>query len=362
MAANTPITDDEKRAPSVFDVAREAGVSHTTVGLVLKGDPGGRVSLPTRDRVNEAVRKLSYRPNRLAKSLARGRTFTVGMTLPFSNSNFHGEIVLGVQDALRENNYRLIVVHTDDGNGASEEDLVEFFVQQRVEALVCFRPNRTVIVPAWLQTLREVRIPAVMVDDSTYQDIVDCVISDDQHAMDMAIDHLVGLGHRRIALLKLEYSTTPARDRLTGYHHALKQHGLEYALSIETQPQWTDEMVAERLLPLLRSPDAPTALVCMNDYQLKDLLTNKEDYGVKIPDDISIIGYGNTELSCLAKLTTVEQYPRNMGRIAGERILAKIQNPSTPCETLIAPTGLVIRRSTRSIQAERQGLRQGEIL
>jgi LacI family transcriptional regulator len=344
MASSRSITKSSSpRRPSVFDVAREAGVSHTTVGLVLNGRAGSRVAEPTRKRVNDAVERLSYRPNRMARTLAHGRSYTVGLTLPWSGSVFHGQIVVGAQQELRENGYRLLVVHTDL-QGVGEGEVVEFLLEHQVDAMICFRPHAAEAMPLWLDTLTSRRTPAVMVDDATFAEYMDCVVSDDISGMEQAIDHLVALGHERILLYETCWQTTPSGDRPLGYENALSKHGLSYRCRIDATNMTSGELT-DSINDRVRSANPPTAIICVNDWMFEDFLVNDHSPN-RVPSEVSIVGYGNTELARLARMTSVDQSPLEMGREAGRLLLNRLDNPDRPFQIKTCPTSLIVRSST----------------
>lgn len=360
MPATKKRTTGAPRKPSAFDVAREAGVSQTTVSFVMNGRDEQGVSEETRIRVLSAVQKLGYRPNRLARGLAFGRTQTIGVLLPFLNSDFVSQLVEGLRLALEKNGYRLLIVYT--GNQAETEiELIEFCLQHRVDGLICFRSPKRETMPRWLQTIETERVPAIMIDDLTYCDQIDCVASDDLAGMDAAVRHLYDLGHRRIALVTSDWTISPSQDRTAGYEQAIKRLGLNYDVRIETLHNQDKEDVAREMDTLLESPQPPTAFVAINDYMLEAFLASRAHRRYRIPADVALVGYGNNNMCRLFKLTSVDQHPLLMGQRAGERLLERIRKPSMPVEKIITPTDVVVRASTcEKIPQSEQQNKNGE--
>jgi DNA-binding LacI/PurR family transcriptional regulator len=331
------------RKPSAFDVARVAGVSQTTVSFVLNDRDGQSISEGTRRRVLDAVKELGYRPNRLARGLAHGKTDTVGLLLPFLNSEFHEMVVMGLQEALQENGYRLLFAYTAL-QADTDDSMVDFLLQHRVDAMVCFSSG-TVLgsMPRWLQVLEDEAIPAVIIDDKRFGSRFDCVVSDDRHGMKLAVQHLYDFGHRRVALFSAEWESSPVVDRCQGFENAMRELGMEVAEGIVVTNNISKDAASEIIERAMVSADGPTAFVSISDYVYEHFIMARREC---IPDRISLIGYADSYLSRLAGLTSVSQHPKLMGRAAGERLARRIEQPGLAPVIEHTQTSLTIRNST----------------
>ncbi|HEY3331679.1 MAG TPA: LacI family DNA-binding transcriptional regulator [Capsulimonadaceae bacterium] len=335
-----------KRKPNVFDVARLAGVSQTTVSFVLNGSTSPRISEATSRRVHEAVKQLGYRPNTLARSLAHGKTLTVGLVLPCFDDDFHGRIVKECQNRLAENGYQLLFVHAAIGS-AAEARMVEFLLQHRVDAIACFVHSATTyVLPEWLRTINSAGIPAVVIDNMTSPDQADSVCSDDMAGMDTVVEHLYGLGHREIAILAAKWPEDLVPIKVKGFEAAMRQRGLTPRLVAEDVTSPSSALFSAEMLRLMGSPNPPTAFVAHNDYQFEDFLQNHAGRDVRVPEEISLVGYGDSYLSRMMRLTTVGQQPDLTGRTVAERLLDRLENPQAPAKRTEIPTELLVRGST----------------
>jgi len=345
MPASKSETNQKHRKPSAFDVAREAGVSQTTVSFILNRRQGQIISDSTRDRVMEAVNRLGYRPNTLASSLAKGKTHTVGLLLPIINNDFHAGIVNSLQGVLHEHGYRLMIVYLQPQID-SETAMVELFLQHRVDALAMIGRSKTSgSSPEWLPAVQSQNAPFVVIDDCTFDGQVDCVVSDDFDGMNQAIQHLFDLGHRRIGMLAEGSKLVTYRDRTEGYHRARTRLGLDHNTVINIEKQSPAEKT-NKIEAALAAPDAPTAFVTYNDYVYEDLFMNRSKRPWRIPEDLSVVGYGNQYLARFCGMTSVHQHPDILGRAAGERLLKRLAQPELGPETLWIPVSLTVRETT----------------
>ncbi|MDR3707441.1 MAG: LacI family DNA-binding transcriptional regulator [Capsulimonadaceae bacterium] len=348
MAVDTGVEVEKrkKRKPNVFDVARVAGVSQTTVSFVLNGSTTPRISDATTKRVLAAVEQLGYRRNTLARSLAHGKTMTVGMVLSSLDDDFHGVILRTCQERLDEQGYQLLYVQAASGS-AREALMVQFLLEHRVDAVICFAHEySTYIVPEWLSGMRDEGVPGVMIDSTRFASMIDSVGSDDIDGMYKAMKHLYDLGHRRIALVSDNWQPDLVPDRISGYDLAIERLGIDYNVQVGSDRRMNDIEKSAEMARLLDGPEPPTAFVTYNDYTFEYFLMNYAGTRFRVPEDVSLVGYGNLYLSRFAKLTSVGQRPEEIGRVAAECVLARLKNPDRPLRKVEIETELVVRSST----------------
>ncbi len=325
------------RRPRLQDVATEAGVSTASASLVLRGAPGP--SAATRERVLEAAARLGYRPDRAASSLARRRSRLIGIVMDVGNT-FHAQLVEDVHEAADEHGYDLVlstVTRTRDENRA-----VETLLDSRCEALVLLGSE----APAARLSALDRQLPVVAVGRPVPSAGVDVVRAADDEGVALAVDHLVGLGHRRIAHIEGARSTT-AHYRRTGYEKAMHRHGLSAEIVVEPG-DFTEDGGYRAAGALLRRDARPTAIFAPNDLVATGALSAADELGMTVPADLSIVGYDNTHLAAIRhiSLTSVDQPRRDMGRVAAELLTARIGDPSRhPRQNLVVPH-LVVRSTT----------------
>lgn len=346
MAAETDETARKKRKPNVFDVARLAGVSQTTVSFVLNNRGTPRIPEETTKRVMDAVAQLGYRRNTIARSLAHGKTMTVGMVLSSFDGDFHGVIMRTCQAVLAEQGYQLLFMYAEPGS-AKEAKIIQFFLEHRVDAMLCFAHDYSVyVVPEWLADIRDEGIAGVLIDSVQFADRIDSVGSNDIEGMCKAVKHLYDLGHRKICLMSQDWDEDLLPDRIRGYDIARQRLGLEYDVRVEMPRQSTASDVSAEMARILESSDSPTAFVTFNDYYFEDFLMNYAGARFRVPEDVSLVGYGNLYLSRFAKLTSVSQHPEAIGRSAAECILSRLAQSDQPPRKIEIEPELVVRSST----------------
>jgi DNA-binding LacI/PurR family transcriptional regulator len=322
--------------PTIRNVAERAGVSKSLVSLVMRGSP--HVSERRRQAVLQAARELGYRPNAVARSLVEGRTRLIGAIVADLHNPFFAEFLDGLQESLHGAGLRMLV-----GSGRwdplFEAEAVEAFLEMRVDGLVLLS-----VVP---ESLKEAAasVPVVLVGERDVHGI-DIVVDDDELGASLAVDHLVELGHRRIAHIEGARSTT-AHYRRAGYEKAMHRHGLSAEIVVEPG-DFTEDGGYRAARSLLRRDARPTAIFAPNDLVATGALSAADELGMTVPADLSIVGYDNTHLAAIRhiSLTSVDQPRRDMGRVAAELLTARIGDPSRhPRQNLVVPH-LVVRSTT----------------
>lgn len=340
-SGSSPAARDEGRAapapkPTIRNVAERAGVSKSLVSLVMRGSP--HVSERRRQAVLQAARELGYRPNAVARSLVEGRTRLIGAIVADLHNPFFAEFLDGLQESLHGEGLRMLV-----GSGRwdplFEAEAVEAFLEMRVDGLVLLS-----VVP---ESLKEAAasVPVVVVGE---RDVVgvDIVVDDDELGASLAVDHLVELGHRRIAHIEGTRSTT-ARYRRAGYEKAMHRHGLADEIVVESG-DFTEDGGYRAACSLLRRAARPTAIFAPNDLVATGALSAADEFGMGVPADLSIVGYDNTHLAAIrhVSLTSVDQPRRDMGRVAAELLAARIGDLSRPTRQNLVVPHLVVRSTT----------------
>jgi DNA-binding LacI/PurR family transcriptional regulator len=330
------------------DVAREAGVSRALVSLVMRERPN--VSEERRRRVLAAAAKLGYRPNAMARSLASRRTKTVGVILDDLRNPFFAEIAGGVEELASEAGYQLLLAA--GGRQARRERVaLDALLEHRVSGIILVSPR----MPAGDIAAAAAEAPLVIVGRSVRGVDADSVLINEAHGAGLVLDHLIGLGHERIAHVD-GGSGAGGPQRRAAYLRIMRAHRLaRHALVIPGD--FTEEAGVSAAGELLRRAELPTAIFAANDMVAAGLLGGLDRAGVQVPDDVSIVGYDNISIAHLAhvSLTTVDQPRTEMGRLALELLLDRIDNRRANEVRLIEPS-LVVRSTTappRTVAAPR---------
>ena len=325
------------RRPTVVDVARAASVSVGTVSNVVSG--ARNVRPETRERVELAIAELGFRPNTIARALIRRRTQTVGMVIPDVTNPFFSDLIWEVERALTEADYAVVFGNSANDPGR-ERRYLEAFLGRRVDALV-------VVVTAGvdLDLVRALaaEVPTVFIDRLVPRD-VECVVGDNDAGMRLVVDHLVGLGHRRLALVNGDEGLDTARAREAGVEAALARHGLE--LAARSSGSFTLESGDAQAQELLAA--APTAILAANDLLAMGALAAAARAGFSVPDELSVSGYDDIAYAAFTSppLTTVRQPAGTMGEEAVRLLLARLDGDESPPRRVVVEPELRARAST----------------
>jgi len=327
--------------PTILDVAAKSGMSKSLVSLALSGSP--KVSDDSKKKILKAAKDLGYRPNAAARSLAARRSKTLGVLILDLHNPVSAEIVDAVQAEIRQYGYSSLLVTGGDDPDLEKAE-IDTLLQFQIEGLILISHRLT---PEALKAIAT-EVPTVTV---TREDIevahMDSVCNDDVAGSQIAVDHLVGLGHSNIVCLS-GGDNPVSISRAEGYKQAMKRHGLTEKTQI-VSGGLTDTAgykAAQKALGL-----SPTALVVANDIAAVGAIAAIEESGLRVPEDISVIGYDGIRLGGLrsVNLTSVAQPLAELGRLAAKRIIERIEKPNSKSQQIRVTSELVVRGTTRAI-------------
>lgn len=312
--------------PTIVDVARAAGVSKSLVSAALRGEAG--VSAASRERIAEAADRLGYRTNGWAQRLVSGRSDLVGVLLTDLRNEYHTDIVNGIEDAAHEAGFGVILTH-----GRRDRTLL----RGRLQSLIDLGVDAIIAVTGHLDAAElspaASRVPLVVVGrPESVPDSAGWVRNDDELGARLAVQHLQSLGHERIGFV--HGSDRPAALARRGVYRSLVADPREF----DSAPS------------LLSDESGLTAAFAANDRIAADVLANAADRRIRVPDDLSVIGYDNTELAGLLRpaLTSIDQPRSEMGTAAMTQALSMLSS-GAPGRLIVPPT-LVVRESTGAIR------------
>lgn len=337
MTGSTVRVKPRRPHPTMEDVARRAGVSRALVSLVFRESPN--VSEERRARVISAAAELGYSPNLAARALASRRTRTVGVLLNTLSNPFFAEITEGIEEVASDLGYHLLL-STGGRHRRRELDALDAFLESRVDGGILVSPD---VSAADLSRLAKVA-PIVVTGRMLRGPGIDRINTDDALGAHLAVAHLADLGHRRITHIDGGDGAN-SRPRRAGYERAMRERGLD---PVVVPAEFTEVAGAQAVEWMLTRHELPTAIFAANDLIAAGAMDRLEDEGLRIPDDVSLVGYDNTFLAALhhVSLTTINQPRQEMGRLAMQTLVQRLEQPRRPSVTHILEPSLVVRRTT----------------
>lgn len=331
------------------DVATRAGVSKATASRVLNGNV--RVDPETRDRVLAAMAELDYEPSATAQRLSFGRTLTISIVTSHLTRPQAAERLRGVDAVLGDSEFDQVIynVETIDKRNQYLRGLAR--AQRTDGLLVISLPLRNEDV----ERLSSAAIPVVVVDaHAPAVEGLPHVVGDDIGGGELATGHLLDLGHRRIGFVGDEFDNpfgfTSSRHRFIGYERALAAAGLEVGprfAALGAHSRYEARELAVRLLSL---PDRPTAIFAASDTQALGVTSAAHEAGLRVPDDLSVVGYDDIEIADYVGLTTVRQGLFESGRVGAELLLAELRERAETPVSIVLPPELVVRGTTGPVK------------
>lgn len=329
------MSDAPARKPAtIYDVAARAGVSKSLVSLVLQRSP--RVSEQRRAAVLRAIQELDYRPSTAAVSLAGTRSRTVGVVLDDFRNQWFVDLLTGLRESLQDQGHRLVVADRFLNTGLDASP-VEGFLSMRVEGLVIAgEPDTDLAIPA--------STPLVIAGGRVTIPRADSVANDDRAGGRMAAEHLLALGHTRLGFVSAR--SAAAAERHAGFTEGVA--GAGWVAEVVLPEELTEEAGSRAARRLFDEHPDVTAVFAANDVMALGAMSELADRGLRVPEDVSVIGYDDTPIAATryVGLTSIDDRSVDIGRGAGERLLARIAEPEAPAQELLVEPRLVARRTT----------------
>ncbi|WP_166243092.1 LacI family DNA-binding transcriptional regulator [Paenibacillus turpanensis] len=334
---------------TIYDIAKKANVSAMTVSRVINNT--GRISEATRKNVKKVMEELNYVPNSMARSLVLQKTKILSLLITDITNPFYTTLARGAEDSAKQNGYKLLLGNSDE-DYAKEKDYVDMILSTRVDG-VLFAPAGDHSLDQ-LRQLQTHQIPFVLLDREVPELASDMVLGDSKEGARRLVDHLIELGHRRIALINGSMDVSTARLREQGYVEALKLAGIpvDEELMLPLSYRSVDDL--QVLDPLLQLSDPPTAIFAANNFIAVGVIKALRAKGISVPEEISIACFDDLGIASeLHPFMTVAAQPAYQFGVLGMQLLIeKIEGKTDPQthRKLILPSELLIRQSTSALK------------
>lgn len=330
-----------QRPVTIRDVARHAEVSIATVSRVLNAPD--KVRELKRRRVEEAIKALDFRPNQMARGLLNKETGGIGVILPYVGGEFFSEFLTSIDKAAQENGFFLMISTSHRNTEAME--LVLQNMRSRVDGIMIMASDGT---PQMLQSLDAGPGPVIFVNTDGAGQGLETINFDNYMGACLATEHLIALGHTRIAMLKGPEASFDATERLRGYRDTLKKHRLLTDPELELPGDFTPEAGNTAAQQLLRIENRPTAIFGANDQSTIVLMSVLRSHGIQIPEQMSVVGFDDIPAAQYAAppLTSIRVPVGAIGKMAINRLIQAIRKKAGEPETHVLPVELIVRAST----------------
>lgn len=337
-----------KKKVTIHDVAKKAGYSITVVSHALNDNP--RINEKTREKIKAVAKKLGYYPNIFARSFARQRSELIGVVVPGILTSFYPEVIQGIKERLLQEKYSFILAISDDKR-EEEKRAIEFLRQRQVDGLI-IAPCQDEGNRNYYKRLIKDRVPLVFIDRYLHDLDISSVVTDNIEGGYLATKYLLDLGHRRIGLLRAEFNCSTTRERIEGYKKALAEYSVYFDDNLFKSSLYniggdSYEVNSDIIKSYLAMKPQPTALFVIHDAMAVSVMGTLLNLGIKIPDDMSLIGYDNLKVvnHLPVPLTTISQPKVEMGKRATEILLENIKDNKIKSQTIKLKPELIIRNS-----------------
>ena len=330
---------------TIREIAKELGVSFSTVSAVI--NKRRYVSPTMRARVEKALEDANYQPNSIARSLRLRESRTIGLIVPNLADPFFSDLMRGTEDYLGSAGYRLIVADSRE-DWKRQQDYLASFAGRMTDGIIL---STCVASDQQIATIPEVvrDVPLVFVDRCPHKVKTICVLVDNAEASHAATQHLIGLGHRHIAIITGPLILLNAAERFAGYKRALRAHGIPLDHGLVRTGDNTEDSGNWLGSELLRQENPPTAVLGCSLLTTLGVLTAIRELGISCPRDVSLVGFDDFAWSSLLSppLTMVRQPATEMGAAAAKAILKRLRAPNQEMvDKIVLPTQLIVREST----------------
>ena len=334
------------RQLSIKDIARLARVSHPTVSRALQNSP--LVNPATAAKIRKIAEAAGYRPSAVARGLVTRRTRTVGLVVTTVADPFAGEVACGIEQAANDHGYAVFLADSNC-DAERERKVVQELAERRVDGIIVTSSR---VGSDYLPMLAQLNVPMVLVNDQYPGEFVHSVMIANEDGSLAATEHLIELGHRRIAYVGDLSGYQTDTERLKGYKQALAKAGIEFAPELAVLGDGRPEGALVAVDRLLKIADPPTAVCCYNDMTALGAMRAIRARGLRVPEDVSVTGFDDLFFAEYLEppLTTVRQPMRRMGEMAMENLLKLMAGEDSVAQIKVEAE-LIVRSSTGRARA-----------
>jgi DNA-binding LacI/PurR family transcriptional regulator len=339
------------RQPSIKDIARLARVSHPTVSRALQNSP--LVNAKTAEKIRKIAKESGYRASAVARGLVTRRTRTIGLVVTTVADPFTSEVVTGIEQTANDHGYCVFLADSN-ADPDRERKIVQSFAEQRVDGIIVTSSR---VGALYLPLLSEMMVPIVLVNDQHPGAFVHSVMICNQEGSRAVTEHLVGLGHRRIAYIGDQFGYQSDTERFAGYREALNAAAIPFLPELVVRGDGKPEAAMRAMDELLALKGPPTAVCCYNDMSALGAMRSIHMLGLRVPEDISIAGFDDLFVASYTQppLTTVRQPMRRMGQLAMENLI-KLMSGQESVVRIKINAELIVRESTARVSTRRPAI------
>lgn len=333
---------------TIKDIAERLNISVSTVSRALKDNP--EISLQTRKAVQDLAKALNYKPNPIAVALKTRKTHTIGVIVPKIVNTFFASVVSKIEELTDQYGYHVLVSSSNE-SFEKEQKNIDIFLANRVDGIILSLSRQTETFDH-VKKIQDNDIPLVLFERTSKELDVSKVVADDADAAFIAVDHLIKGGAKRVALITGPGHLSIGRNRMRGYLNALTKNNIEINSDYICRSDLTVEDAKEETARLLEMQNPPDAIFGINDDLAIGAIQAIQEKGLKIPEDIAVVGFSNTKRSQYMKpsLSTMNQNPDEVGQLVTELLFEQIKSPDKyEIQEKIVHAELVIRETSREI-------------
>jgi len=336
-----------KKKTTIYDIAERLNITAATVSRALNGN--AKISEATRKLVNDTAKEMNYEQNKLAQALKSGKSYNIGVIVPRIDSNFFGSVIRGIEEELYPEGYHVIICQTHDQEEFELTNL-NSLLNLQVDGILMSISNSKIHNDDKFRNVLKKNVPLIFFDRKTDIKGVSSVTIDDFKGAYEATQHLIDQGCKRIAHLSNDRKLQIFKNRYLGYKQAILDNGLEFdeSLVIETWSKVLEGCKTTKLLLNMERP--PDAIFSASDFTALGAIEEIKAHGLKIPEDISVVGFSNEPFTRFMELsiTSVDQSPLEMGRIAAKVFLEEVNNGKnvTSEKQVVLTPELIVRKSS----------------
>jgi len=335
-----------KKRTTIKDIANVLKISAAAVSKALHDD--SRISVKTKEAVKKVAKELNYQPNHLASALRKGKSNLVGVIVPRTNSNFFSSVIQNIEEVLNKEGYNIIITQSNE-SFKKECNNIDTLLFTQVDGIIASMANETVDL-SYYEKIKSKGIPLILFDRGENDLNVDYIGINDYESSHMIVEHLIEQGCKRIAHIGGYKHTRIFNNRIRGYIDALKKHDLPLNKELLLESSLTTEDGKTKMTQLLALKNPPDAVYVAGDYAALGALQILQENNIKIPEDISLIGFGNEPFTAMVTptISSIHQHSTEIGKQAAKTFLERVKEPTTQqtLNKIILDAELIIRDSS----------------